>query len=148
MKVRVVCPRYLKMVSVVFLLLLFGLLGGSLATGSSEIDLPNEAQRQAFLQNIGLSIRPDCHTQRSVAIPWDFNAVYREYNRIQRQAGFDLTDYSGKTVMQHTYKTETGQLVHLLQDGERLIGGDICGVQLDSQMLPLFQKGTKIDSFG
>ena len=149
MKVRVVCPRYLKWMSAAFLLLVACLLGGSFAAGSQEITLQNEAQRQAFLQSIGLDICPEKHTQRLIEIPWNFNAVYREYNRIQIESGFDLTDYSGKTVIQHTYETEDGRLIHLLQDGEHLIGGDICGVRLDSQMLPLIQrKETKIDSFG
>ncbi len=78
-------------------------------------------------------------------IPEKFNPVYEEYNKIQKEAGYDLSLYKGKKCMRYTYliPSENARANIIVYDG-KIIGGDICSITLDGVMIPLGNKsGTK-----
>ena len=91
-----------------------------------------EEQRKAFLQGLGWETAEDPVEIRQVTIPDTFNEVYRQYNELQQEQGYDLTPYQGKTVKRWTYEITNypgaaGERVYadLLICRGKIIGGSI-----------------------
>lgn len=113
---------------------------------SSNMDInysaANSQERIAFLSQFGWRVSDEPTQVVEIIIPNEFSAVYENYNNIQKQDGFDLKDYSGKRVKCWTYQVvnypsyEESDLIFanvLVYEG-RVIGGDICSVQIDGFM--------------
>ncbi len=99
----------------------------------SEISLKaeTETQRRNILLRYGWETG-ELLEKETVLLPEKEDAVYRIYNTIQKKAGFDLSDYYGKTVTRYTYeilnhKNASNQKVrgNLLVCNGYLIAGDI-----------------------
>lgn len=82
--------------------------------------------------------------QMEVLIPGKFDAIYESYNNIQKGQGFDISRYRGETVTKYTYLVKNypgepeGVAANLLVYQERLIGADLCSLELGG-----FLKGAK-----
>lgn len=113
---------------------------------SSNMDInylaSNSQERIAFLSQFGWQVSDEPTEVVEIIIPNEFSAVYENYNEIQQQDGFDLKDYSGKRVKRWTYQVinypsyEGTDLIYanvLIYEG-RVIGGDICNVEIDGFM--------------
>ena len=97
-------------------------------------------QRIAFLKQFGWEVAADPAEVVEVCIPTEFDEVYEKYNIIQKKQGFDLADYKGKRVKRWSYEVtnypNTPQNVRanlLVLDG-RIIGGDVCSIELNGFM--------------
>lgn len=107
--------------------------------GVSTAASTNE-ERIAFLKHFGWEVEEEPAEIVEVAIPAEFNDVYQNYNKIQKEQGFDLTDYRQKRVKRYTYVVTNypnePEEVHanlLVYEGA-VIGGDICSLKLDGFM--------------
>lgn len=105
-----------------------------------SVTVENNAQRVAFLEGFGWTVSEEACEIVDVAIPTEFNEVYETYNAIQKQQGFDLSQYRGRQVRRYTY-TVTNYPDHpdyvranLLVYNNQVIGGDICSLELDGFM--------------
>lgn len=82
-------------------------------------------------------------SQDQVTLPETFGTEYTDFLTLQREAGFHLTTYAGKTVTRYTYEITnypTGSdLVYadLLVHNQVIIGGDIRSSRLDGFMSSL-----------
>lgn len=66
--------------------------------------------------------------------------IFSDYNELQKKCGFDLSDYSDKTVVRYSYIIDDGRLeIGLLCHNGRLIGGDVF-VFSEGEYLPLNYK--------
>jgi len=109
--------------------------------GGDGDDLPagqTLQQRLEFLDSYGWQVSDE--TVKTVTIPAVFNAVYENYNAIQRQQGFDLRTYAGQEALCCQYRVVNYPDYHaevqatlLVFDG-KIIGGDICSLALDGFM--------------
>lgn len=107
---------------------------------STDINSKNER----FLASLGIKAEPAPVSFEEITIPEEFDTVYKNYNFLQIQAGFDLTEHRGKTAVRYTYKIvdfpqSGGRDVYaniICLDGKP-IGGDICCPAIDGFMLPL-----------
>ncbi|MDR0930520.1 MAG: DUF4830 domain-containing protein [Clostridiales bacterium] len=99
---------------------------------------PTYIARKALLQK-GYSVGDEPIEVADVNIPSEFDAVYTNYNKIMRQAGYDLTPYKGKLCVRVTYYNERtpGERLDILIYKGKIIGGDRCTVALDGYMLPI-----------
>ena len=92
----------------------------------------DEASRRSFLSNLGWSVEGDPIEVREVAVPADFDAVFLEYNNLQKMQGLDLSKYKRKYVTRYTYKItnypdyEGDVYANLIVYRNRIVGGDIC----------------------
>lgn len=124
--------------------ILFFVLGGkgdqTVATGrNGEYSLAAEdaAQRTAFLEQFGWTVNETPLEQVNVILPSTFNEVYENYNQIQKEQGLDLLKHAGRSCQRYTYQVtnypgrETGVIANLLILDGRVIGGDICSVELN-----------------
>lgn len=106
---------------------------------SQAYQMTSEHQRQQFITSMGWKTDEEYDTCRIVIIPQEFDDVYTRYNDLQKQQGFDLEPYKGKTVEIYSYPVynypdeENVSLSLLVCDG-RLIGGDVCSTELGGFM--------------
>ena len=108
----------------------------------SQYTLGNEAQRQQFLKQMGWEVSGEFDECRQVLIPEQFNEVYEGYNELQKQQGFDLSEYKGKSCDVYTYKVKNYKghedkddvRCNLMICDDVLIGGDVSSTELDGFM--------------
>ena len=109
-------------------------------------EMKSEAQRQSFLKDMGWEVSEEYDECKAVTIPKEFNEVYEKYNKLQKQQGFDLEDYKGKTAEVYTYTVKNygdkkqEVRANLIVFGGQLIGGDVCSAELDGFMQGLRKK--------
>lgn len=103
-------------------------------------DGSTNAKRVEYINSLGYSV-DETPTVKEITVPQDFSPVYERYNRIQAEAGFDLSAHRGEKAVVYGYKTADGEktVTLIVSDGE-IIGGDICSVRIDGEMLPLLKK--------
>lgn len=104
--------------------------------------LKTEADRQQFIRDMGWQTAKEYTECRSVELPAEWSEVYDRYNELQKQQGFDLEPYKGRTVEVYTYPVynyeghtdkDCMQLTLMVCD-DRLIGGDVCCTELGGFM--------------
>ena len=102
----------------------------------------NSDERIAYLAQFGWSVDKDPLEVKEIIIPAEFDDVYEKYNAIQLEQGFDLSNYKLQRVKKWTYKinnypgyenTDCIRATLLILDG-KVIGGDVCSVELDGFM--------------
>ena len=112
----------------------------SLLVGKDKIVYDNIATpqaRRAFLAGFGWEIDEEQAEAEAVVIPARFDAVYQDYNGIQKTQGLDLERYRGKSVMRYTYPVKNYPdydgtvFATLLIYKDRVIGGDVCSASAD-----------------
>lgn len=101
---------------------------------AKRIDGSTNSKREAFLLSVGVTDLNGICKKKEIVIPKEFPAVYKEYNRLQKEAGFDLKRYEGKEATLYTYFTESGNEINLIVHKGQIIGGDIVS---SYEVLPL-----------
>lgn len=142
--------RQLKFLGVILCLLAMGIIlafltKGSISaakTGELSLKASTAEERIAFLSQYGWSVEEEPLEVKEIIIPAEFDDVYEKYNAIQKEQGFDLTAYCSKRVKKWTYKVtnypnyegrDCIRATLLVFDG-KVIGGDVCSVELDGFM--------------
>lgn len=100
------------------------------------LEATNVEERQSFFKQIGISVNDE--TVDEVIIPQKFNSIYEEYNELQMNCGFDLSQYAGKTAKRYTYSIDDGKKAVILVYKNRIIGGHITNGVYGEKNLPLF----------
>lgn len=99
-------------------------------------------ERMEFISQFGWQVDEEPVQVKEVIIPTETDDVYTAYNDIQRSQGFDLTEFAGERAKCWTYTVknyegyENQECIHiniLVYDG-KVIGGDVCSVELDGFM--------------
>lgn len=82
-------------------------------------EMKSEAQRQAFLKEMGWEVSDEYDECKAVTIPKEFNEVYEKYNKLQKQQEVRA---------------------NLIVCEGQLVGGDVCSAELDGFMQGLRKK--------
>ncbi|HHU22651.1 MAG TPA: DUF4830 domain-containing protein [Clostridiales bacterium] len=96
--------------------------------------------RVRFLEELGWIVEKEPIEEKSILIPKEFSNVYAEYNELQKQQGYDLSQYCGLEVMLYIYRVAnypnaTGEVLACLYVyNNQVIGGDIHSTALDGFM--------------
>ena len=111
------------------LILLLG--GGDSSQPTAAPSVAANEGRVLFLQNLGWQVNNSPAESGQVRIPKEQNQIFTRYNDLQKSAGYDLSQYAGKTVMRYVYKvtnfpgaTEPVYATLLIYK-DQVIGGDI-----------------------
>lgn len=105
-----------------------------------RLQAQDNAQRRAFLEQFGWEVSEEPTEICEVIIPEIFDAVYEQYNELQREQEFDLTRCRGKRVKRWTYEVknypdyEGTVYANLLILGDTVVGGDIASNAADGFM--------------
>lgn len=102
----------------------------------------NAAERTAFLSQFGWKISEDPAEISEIIIPAEFDEGYLEYAEMNAAQGLDLEPYKGMRAKRWTYdilnypglENHTGVQANLLIYEGRVIGGDICSLDLGGFM--------------
>ena len=113
-----------------------------IAGGGKSVVYPcsTEKERQAFLKEMGWEVGSEYKECKVVIIPQKFNDVYTDYNKLQKEQGFDLEKFKGKTVEIYTYDVKNypdhkeNIVANLIVYEGELIGGDVSSVEIDGFM--------------
>lgn len=93
-----------------------------------------------FLNSCGYEVCAKPIETVKVKIPEPLDAVYEEYNELQKKAGFNLEPYQGKNGTRYTYEVknhysgEDGVRANVLVIDGKIVGGDICTLKIDGFM--------------
>lgn len=114
--------------------LLFSVLFLLVPTAQSKADYGE------YLKNLGYEIS-ESFSVSEIEIPTKFDAVYENYNELQKETGFDLLEYSGKEckiysydIYNHPFGRCKGNIIVF---NGKIIGGDISSVSLSGFMTGL-----------
>ena len=110
--------------------------------GVMNFSASTEEERLKFITQLGLTVERDPSGVKEIIIPEEFDDTYINYNELQKESGFDLEPYKGCTAKKWTYTVtnypeyEESQSIkiNLLVYKGKIIGGDICSVELDGFM--------------
>lgn len=96
---------------------------------------------QKYMQSIDWEISNEPIETEEVIIPREFDNVYTQYNEIQKRAGFNLEDYTNSKCTRYTYSLKyfdkNNLRANILVLNDKIIGGDICTIDLNGFMIPL-----------
>jgi len=93
--------------------------------------------RVGFLRSLGIEVEAEPLEDVEVTVPAEFDKIYKSYNELQLEQGFDLTKYHRKKVKRYTYKVTNysgydGEvLASILIYKNRVIGGDVCSADVN-----------------
>lgn len=130
---------------IIGLILLLG--GGNSSAPTAAPSLAGNEGRVQFLQDLGWEISASPTESSQVRIPQEQNQIFARYNDLQKSAGFDLSQYAGKTAMRYVYKVnnypDATEPVYatLLIYKNQVIGGDITNTAANGAMQALIQRG-------
>ena len=126
---------------IILLVLLLG--GGKDSTPTAAPSVAGNNGRVQFLQALGWEVSQSPVESGQVRIPQEQNQVLSRYNELQKSAGYDLSQYAGKTVMRYVYKvnnfpgaTEPVYATLLIYKNQ-IIGGDITNTAANGTMQAL-----------
>ena len=105
-------------------------------------------ERMSYIKSFGWDVEGEPLEVLEIIVPQDFDATYESYNKLQKEQGFDLEKYMGKTVKRYTYKVtnypvddETEEVnINLLIYENNIIAADICSAELGGFMQAIKQK--------
>ncbi len=105
--------------------------GGRDASPTATTNVSNNDARVEFLKGFGWDVTTSPVESSQVRIPEKSSEVFDRYNAMQKQQGYDLSQYAGKTVMRYVYKINNypGAIepvyATLLIYKNQIIGGDV-----------------------
>ena len=100
----------------------------------------NEKSRVAYLKQYGWDVETPAISETKVVIPRTFSQVFENYNDLQKEQGFDLSQYCGMEVELYTYKVKNAEesdgevLAELYVLNGAVVGGDVHSTRLDGFM--------------
>lgn len=124
--------------------LFFGRAPGAVSETIKLSGISTGEKRIEFISLCGYSAAETPAEILEITIPADFDDVFTEYNELQKQQGFDLSEYRGKRVRRYTYSlpdypdAESGSVfatLYIYKD--KVIGADIHSNKLDGFICPL-----------
>lgn len=108
------------------------------AVSSAGIDGSTNYNRVMYLESLGVSVDDSNVSAKEIVIPETFCEIYKEYNSLQKKAGFNLIYFKNKTATLYTYDLCNKQeQAHLIVYKNEIIGGDIADMNVNGGMRPL-----------
>ena len=126
--------------TVAVLLCLIVILAGAFGKGSKSRGLKTNSDRLEYLASLGWQCDAEPLEEQAIVLPREFNAIFTEYNNLQKQQGFDLSQYAGLELTAYRYKVKNypgesgGVIAQLLLLNYEVVGGDIHSTALNGFM--------------
>ncbi|MBE6719970.1 MAG: DUF4830 domain-containing protein [Ruminococcaceae bacterium] len=103
--------------------------GKAQLTSAKPISCNTEEERAEYLTSLGWEF--GSYEEKEITIPATFNQVYENYNAVQKEQGFNLEPYKGKSAIIYTYsitnyKDNGNVTANLIVCDGQLIGADLC----------------------
>ena len=142
MKLFITLSKRTLCVILAFLIISLIIISRIFTIKAGGIDGSTNALRVEYLSGLGYTVDETAVSVKEIVVPENFSDVYNEYNRLQQNAGFDLSRYRGNNACVYTYRlTDSGDtVINLIVSDNNIIGGDISSVRIDGEMRALERK--------
>lgn len=116
-------------VAIMGLILLLG--GGNDSEPTVSTGVSSNDDRVSFLESFHWTVTTSPVESSQVKIPEKTSEVFDRYNQLQKNQGYDLSQYAGKTVMRYVYQIQNYPgatepvYATLLVYKDQIIGGDV-----------------------
>ena len=116
-------------VLIAVLIMLFG--GNNEAAASAAPSMSTNDARVQFLKDFGWEVAASPVESGQVRIPETDSEIFTRYNALQKSQGYDLSEFTDKTVMRYVYKIKNYPgasdpvYATLLVYKDQIIGGDV-----------------------
>ncbi len=112
---------------IIGIILFFGGKSAGNAAESISLHVTNNEERTKYIASKGFEALEEPFTIEDVLLPEEPDEILSEYNEIQKNSGFDLSPYYGKTVKKYVYplKDEAETFVTLYIFEEKIIAADV-----------------------
>lgn len=111
----------------------------SVTVGDEQVGvkIEDDGDIEAFIARCGCEIE-GCISDDGITVPKTWNEAYESYNDLQKQQGFDLRPYKGKSARKLVYAVkDSDRAVTVLVSGGRIIAADITSTQQSESPKPL-----------
>lgn len=105
------------------------------------VDVKTNEGRVAFLASFGWEVAEEPVQTQEVRVPTEPNEVFQRYNELQLSQGYDLTQYSGKTLRRYVYTVTNYPAADggpyyatVLVYKNEVAGGDVCSAAQNGVM--------------
>ena len=108
-------------------------------SSDNKIDGSTNAIRVEYLERLGYAVDDSNVVSKQITIPQEFSDVYSRYNELQKEAGFNLLDYRGKSATVYTYSLthNKNMSITVIVCDDVIIGGDVAEIAFGGKMKPL-----------
>lgn len=104
----------------------------ALICGVFSIDNATNKMIVDYVKTLGWEVNPTPAQITHLTVPYEFDAVFETYNAVQKNSGFDLTEFRGKPVSRYTYRllnhkesNSVNVMLGVLVYENRIVAGDI-----------------------
>ena len=128
--------RFTRKTAVLVIIVAAVLLAALVLLCSGGGGMETTEERTAYLASLGWEVDAASETGRDVVLPEELDGVLLQYNELQKQQGFDLTQYKGRRVKRYTYEVtnypsgEQGVEAGLLIYKNTVIAGEVLSASL------------------
>ena len=143
-KMRLGILVLIGLIAAILIVVLTGVGGGDTPAQAQEtaaqVKVTSNEERVNYLKGFGWEVNPMPVSSADVTIPKTFDAVYEEYNVVQKNQGMDLEAYKGKIAKKYSYTVtnypnyEGAVQANLLIYDNQVIAGDVSALALDGFM--------------
>lgn len=112
------------------------------ADSSLNFSASTDEERLNFIKQLGYTVREEPDSVGDIVIPEEFDDIYSGYNDLQKKCDLDLSRYKGVCAKKWTYtvtnypgyEDKDSIKINILVYKGKIIGGDVCCVELDGFM--------------
>lgn len=146
-KPKMIFGIVLALTGVIVILLTFLGNHNTASQAMAQVSCSTADERAQYLSSLGWKFDKK-ESEKEITIPSTFNEVYQNYNSIQKEQGFDLEKYKGKTATLYTYnitnyESSENVIADLIVIDGVLIGADLCDPSADNGFLTALNKNDK-----
>lgn len=124
------------------LVVILAIPGGNAEAGkTNKTVLKTNEERIDYLASYGWTTENEPIETAETVIPTEFDETYEKYNSLQKEQGYDLTAYKGKTATRYTYKITNypnekvkDARINMLVYENKLIGVDVSSTEIGGFM--------------
>lgn len=126
----------LAIAAVLFLIVVISGINRNAANGK----VTSAEEAAAYLAALGWEVDVESAQVQQTVLPEYFDDTFTEYNQLQIEQGFDLSDQAGREITVYLFRvtnypnTTDEVMACLMTCKDRVIGGDIHSAQLDGFM--------------
>lgn len=111
-----------------------------ISNNSNAVEFKTQDDIKDYIKSFGWEIEDKPYEIVDVLVPNEFNDVYKNYNQLQKNQGFDLEKYKGKKATRFTFvvlnypNMPKNIRADVITYKNKIIASDICSVELDGFM--------------
>ena len=102
------------------------------AVSAAAMIVKSNEDRISFLSGFGWTVDSEPYEVMEVVIPREFDEVYKKYNELQEEQGYDLHDYCGTRLKRWTYqitnypgRTDDTIFANIYVYEDQVVAGDV-----------------------